>query len=395
MRQIFYDSHFTAAANNLAFLRPKGKSVIYLDNNATTRVDPLVLSEMMPYLTDSYGNPSSRHHPFGWQAAEAVERARERLAALINADPHEIIFTSGATESNNMVLKCTEARKIVTSRIEHSSVLKPCEWLEAHGHTISMMSTDCGGIAIPDGTAADADLVSLMLANNETGVIQPVGEYRKLWSKAKFHSDMAQAFGKIPIDVKALDIDYASFSGHKIYGTKGVGALYIKGGTDDSIFPLLHGGGHEKGLRAGTQNVPAIVGFGKACEIAKQRFDDDYWHIKTLRHELRNRLLYHFGHWQVRFHGENSPTLPGCLCFWIDCGNMDVFLAKLCESVAVSSGSACLSLSGSQSYVLAAMGVPEDEIRKSIRVSVGRFNTKDDILQAVDFIIEAFEESWR
>ena len=368
---------------------------IYLDNHATTRIDPLVLSEMMPYLTNIYGNPSSRHHSFGWEAEEALELARERLAALINADPHEIIFTSGATEANNIVLKCTNAKKIAITRIEHSSILKPCEWLEENGCHLSMMSVENNGVVIPDGIPNDVDLVSVMLANNETGVIQPVGEFRKLWPNAKFHSDMAQALGKIPIDVKKLDIDYASFSGHKIYGPKGVGALYIKGGTDNCIFPLLHGGAHEKGLRAGTQNVPAIVGFGKACEIAKVVLDDDYWRIKTLKYELRNRLVYRFGLLDIILYGETAQTLPGCLCFSLACGNMDVFMTRLCKDVAVSSGSACLSLSGSTSYVLAAMQVPEEEIKRSIRISIGRFNTEDDIMKVVDYIIKAFEESWR
>lgn len=367
-------------------------TMIYLDNHATTKVDPLVLSEMMPYLIGSYGNPSSRHHSFGWEAERAVECARERVATLIGADPHEIIFTSGATESNNMVLKCTNSHKIITSPIEHSSILKPCEWLKTNGYNISMTGVGNDGVIIADGMSTDVDLVSIMLANNETGVIQPIDEFRKLFSQSKFHSDMAQALGKIPIDIKKLDVDYASFSGHKIYGPKGVGALYIKDGTDNCISSFLHGGGHEKGLRAGTQNVPAIVGFGKACEIAKQKLDSDYWHIKTLKYELRNRLLDRFD-LSVKFYGESASTLPGCLCFSLACGSMDVFLTELCKNVAVSSGSACLSLSGSTSYVLAAMRVLEEEIKKSIRISIGRFNTEKDILNTVDYIVGALEES--
>jgi cysteine desulfurase len=368
--------------------------MIYLDNNATTRIDPLVLSEMMPYLTGLYGNPSSRHHSFGWKAEEAIEHAREQVAALINANPHEIIFTSGATESNNMALKCTNSQKIIITSIEHSSILKPCEWLKANGCHVSMMSVGSDGIVIADRMPVDADLTSVMLANNETGVIQPVEKFRKLFDHVRFHSDMAQALGKISIDVKELDVDYASFSGHKIYGPKGVGALYIKDGTDNHISPLLHGGGHEKGLRAGTQNVPAIVGFGKACEIAKQRLEDDQWFIKTLKYELRNHLLDRLG-FSINFYGETVPQLPGCLCFSLTCDNMDVFMTRLCQDVAVSSGSACLSFSGSISYVLTAMGVPEDEVKRSIRVSIGRFNTKEDIRKASDYIIKAFEESRR
>lgn len=371
--------------------------MIYLDNHATTKIDPLVLSEMMPYLTGWYGNPSSRHHSFGWEAEGAIEHAREQVAALINADPHEIIFTSGATESNNMVLKCTGARKIAISRIEHSSVLKPCEWLEENGCRVSKMSVEYSGIVIADGTPSDADLVSVMLANNETGVIQPIGALRAQFGQfgnARFHSDMAQALGKVPIDVRELGVDYASFSGHKIYGPKGVGALYVRGGTDNLISPLLHGGGHEKGLRAGTPNVPAIVGFGKACEIAGQRLESDRVHTLDLKCELMNRLLYHFGFLNVGFHGWTAQTLPGCLCFWIKCGDMDVFMTELCRDVAVSSGSACLSFSGSPSYVLEAMGIHEDLVKRSVRISIGRFNTKDDILQTVDHIIGAYAKSF-
>lgn len=378
------------------------KTPIYLDNHATTRVDPLVLSEIMPYLTDTYGNPSSKHHSFGWLAAEAVERAREQVAALINADPHEIIFTSGATEANNMVLKCTDAKAVVTTSIEHSSVLKTCEWLETRDCDIYMMTADSCGVACADDMPIVCELVSEMLANNETGAIQPVRLHRTIWPGALFHSDMAQALGKMPIDVKELGVDFASFSAHKIYGPKGVGALYIRGGTDNPIFPLIHGGGHEKGLRAGTQNVPAIVGFGKACELAAGRMEADIIHVRVLRQAFRKRLTDKLGCDMVRFVGdlphreaEEWRYLPGCLNFSLACGNMDTFMTELSNNVAVSSGSACLALSGSQSYVLAAMGLSADEIARSIRVSIGRFNTMDEIVRAVDHMAEAFKESWR
>ena len=365
--------------------------MIYLDNHATTKIDPLVLSEMMPYLTELYGNPSSRYHSFGWEAERAVENAREQVAKLINADPHEIIFTSGATESNNMVIKCTKSSNIVTTYIEHSSILKP---IAAFADHVIKLNVGYDGVFTVCYCDREIDFVSVMLANNETGVIQPISNLKESFPNAKIHSDMAQALGKIPINIKDLDVDYASFSGHKLYGPKGVGALYIKDGTDNCIFPLLHGGGHEKGLRAGTQNVPSIVGFGKACELAKQRLDSDYWYIKTLKHQFYNCLLFRLGGDLIKFYGESAPNLPGCLCFSLKCGNMDVFLTELGKNVAISSGSACLSLSGSTSYVLTAMQIPEEEIKKSIRVSIGRFNTESEILEAVDYIVDAFNKSF-
>jgi cysteine desulfurase len=363
-------------------------NIIYLDNHATTKVDPEVLEEMLPYFSEIYGNPSSRLHNYGWMAEQAIEKAREQVARLINAKPYEIIFTSGATESNNTILKCTDCETIITSTIEHNSIIKTCESLQNNKNIIKINVNENGIINLNEIKECDNCLVSIMMANNETGVIQPISKLKKIYN-FKIHSDMAQCLGKIPINVNDLDIDYASLSSHKIYGPKGCGAMYIKDGNFTT--PLIHGGGHESGLRAGTHNVPAIVGFGKACEMAQERMSVDYYRIKYLKIRLYYKLKEMIQ--GIKFHGNVDGTLPGCLNFYVPCKDPDVFISSLNANVAISFGSACLTLSNSLSHVLIAMGVPEDEIKRTIRVSIGKFNTEEEIDLTANFISKAIKES--
>lgn len=333
--------------------------MIYLDNFATTQIDPLVLETMMPWLTEKFGNPSSRSHSCGWEAEEAVETAREQVAELINCDAEQVIFTSGATESNNIVLNAFKRRCV--SAIEHSSVY----W--AHETVIPVQ---------PNGIVSIGkynDLISVMLANNEVGTIQPVEQFEGIK-----HSDIAQALGKIKVDVKELGLNYASMSAHKIYGPKGVGALYV----GKNIMPLMYGGSQEFGYRPGTLNVAGIVGFGKACEIAGQRLGEET--IGNLRDILYNKLCEGFGE-ELKRHGEN--VLPGALNVVLPCKDMDLFINLISDKVALSMGSACMSHSPDGSRVLKAMGIPQDERVRSIRLCVGRFNTSEEIFKAADYIV--------
>jgi cysteine desulfurase len=276
---------------------------------------------------------------------------------------------------------------IIISSIEHNSIIKTCEYLK--DKNINKIKANEDGIIDIDDLKSkleNVELISVMLANNEIGSIQPLMEIRKICPNIKIHSDIAQAVGKIQVDVKKLNIDYASFSAHKIYGPKGIGAIYVKGGVDN-ISSFMHGGGHEKGVRAGTHNVPAIVGFGKACEILENRFARDMYRIECMKMKMYSKLKDSVP--EIKFHGDVLTSLPSCLNFSVPCGNPDVFITTLNQNVAVSFGSACLSLTNSLSHVLLAMGVPEEEIKRTVRVSIGRFNTMEEIELASDYIIEA------
>ena len=371
---------------------------IYMDNHATTPLDPRVLESMMPYLTTEFGNASSTSHPLGWHAEKSVENARKEMASFINADPKEIFYTGGATESNNMVLKgimeiyAQKGDHLITQVTEHKCILECAKFLEKQGKTATVLGVDeTGRISLKELEKAITDktvLVSIMFANNEIGTIQPIREIGKLCKErgVLFHVDGAQAAGKIPIDVEALGIDLLSFSAHKMYGPKGIGALYIRSKNPRvRIAPLLHGGGQEQGLRSGTLNVPGIVGFAKACEVAREEMHDENARILKLRNRLQKGLENALDHVYVNGHPKEKL-----------CGNLNMsFLYTEGESlimgvngeIAISSGSACTSRSTEPSYVLKAMGLPGDRMHSAVRFGLGRFNTEREIDYVIDRIV--------
>jgi cysteine desulfurase len=374
------------------------KVPIYLDNNATTPVDPRVLEAMMPYLTSAFGNAASRNHPFGWKAVEAVEAARAQVAGVIGADAKEIVWTSGATESDNLALfGVTEAlgqkgKHIVTCRTEHKAVLDCCARLEKLGYEITYLPVDRHGLVSPaDVLAAITErtvLVAIMAANNEVGTVHPVAEIGRI-AKEKgvpFHCDAAQAVGKIPIDVEAMGIDLMAFSAHKIYGPKGVGALYVrKRHPRVRVAPQIHGGGHEKGLRSGTLNVPGIVGFGKACEIAGRVMPEESRRLAGLRDRLQERILSELD--DVHLNGHPERRLPHSLNVSFACVEGESLMLAM-DGVAVSSGSACTSASLEPSYVLKAMGVTDELAQASLRFGLGRSNTAEQVEYVADRVVE-------
>lgn len=360
---------------------------IYLDNHSTTKLDPRVLDAMLPYLSDRYGNPSNRSHSYGMEAKCAVEDARESVAALINARSSEIIFTSGATESNNIALH--NHRKIMMSSVEHSSVYNLCrrKSLDKPEDIIELKVDGSGEVDLYHAMKlnCDYDIASVMLVNNEVGTIQPIKQLRELFSNVPFHSDMAQALGKIPIDVKDLGVDLASFSAHKLYGPKGIGALYVSSEYQDKLKPIMFGGGQEMGYRPGTLNVSGIVGFGKACDIAYDEMNVEFGKIKELRRIFYNNFVDCFH--VLGYHGHEN-NVPGNLNISIPCNNMDAFEVIIRNQVALSYGAACNSGNG-VSRVLLAMGVDEEEAKRSIRICFGRFNTKKEVRRAAKIICES------
>lgn len=374
--------------------RAGGPLPIYMDHHATTPLDPRVLEEMLPFLEEDFGNAASREHVFGQRARRAVEKARGQIASLINADPEEIIFTSGATESNNLALKgVTESCRdkgnhIITVVTEHKAVLDPCKYLEGKGYRVTYLAVNREGLidldrlsrAVGDKTI----LISVMAAHNEIGVIQPIEEIGKI-AQGKgilFHSDAAQAVGKIPVDVKKCNVDILSFSAHKMYGPKGIGVLWVRRKNPKiRLAAQIHGGGHEQGLRSGTLNVPGIVGFGKACEIAKQELPEEIKRIAG----LRDRLLEGFrsGLGEICVNGSLTHRLPVNLNVSFPKVEEDSLIMALQNEIAVSSGSACDSANPEPSYVLKAIGLSRELARNSIRFGLGRFNTAEE----VDFVI--------
>jgi len=366
-------------------------SVIYMDNNATTRVDPEVLQEMMPYLTDYYGNPSSMH-TFGGQVGRAIRKARQQVAALLGCEPDEIIFTSCGTESDNAAILGTlsivpHKRTVITTRVEHPAVLSPCRNLEQHGYRIIELGVDKHGClnlaelesAINDDTA----IVSIMYANNETGVIFPIEKIASI-CKAKgvpFHPDAVQAVGKIPLNLKASNIDMLSLSGHKLHAPKGIGVLYVRRGT--RLSPYLLGGHQENNRRGGTENVPGIVALGKACELALRYLDEENTRVKALRDKLEARILATCPDCMVN--GDSENRLPNTLNISFEYIEGESILMMLDRfGICASSGSACTSGSLEPSHVLRAMGVPFTAAHGSIRFSLSRYNTE----QEVDFVAE-------
>jgi len=367
---------------------------VYLDNNATTQCDPRVVEAMLPYFGEKFGNAASKSHSFGWIAEEAVENAREQLAQLINAHPKEIVFTSGATESDNLALKgafemySSKGNHIITAATEHKAVLDTCKHIEKLGGEITYLPVDSDGrISIAELEAAirpSTILIAIMYANNEIGTIQPV---REVASVAKKHSvlffcDAAQAVGKIPVDVIADGIDLLAFTAHKMYGPKGIGALYVRRKDPRvRVAAQMDGGGHEKGMRSGTLNVPAIVGFGKACELCMNEMNGDRKRLSVLRDKLENALvLLH----DVSVNGSREHRLPHTTNLSFKDVSAERLMMTFNRNIAVSSGSACTSALVEPSYVLKALGLPDDLARSSLRFGLGRFTTEEQI----DYVIE-------
>jgi len=371
--------------------------LIYLDNAASTQIHEEVLNSMLPYLKEQYGNPSSIHR-YGRLAHKAIEKARKQIALLINADPSEILITSGGTESNNTVLngiKLKNNSKIITSSIEHDAILEPCKKLSEHGVNVDYLPVNKLGSVIPselkNHLSENTCLVSIMYANNEVGTIQRISEIAKICNgeKIPLHTDAVQAVGKIPIDVKELGIDFLSISSHKLYGPKGIGALYIKRGME--IDPVILGGGQESGLRSGTENVANIVGFGKACELAKKNLTENITHMKKLRDLLIEKVMHEIP--EVTLNGDPQLRLPNNAHFTFLGVNGEDLIIKLDEyGIAASTGSACSVNTQRASHVLQAMGFSHEQITGSLRLTVGIFNNEHEINQSVNSLKKIVEE---
>jgi len=369
------------------------KLPIYMDNHATTRLDPRVLAAMMPYLTDAYGNAASRSHSFGWTAEQAVETARAQVAKLIGASAREIVFTSGATESDNLAITgAVQAHggqgHVVTQATEHKAVLDTCAWLEKQGSRVTYLPVDPEGrVSLDDLRRALEEkpiLVTVLFANNEIGTLQPIDEIGALCRECGvlFHTDAAQAVGKIPVDVNRSNIDLLSISGHKIYGPKGIGALYVRRHNPRvELAEQMHGGGHERGMRSGTLNVPGIVGLGAACELAAAELEAEAARLTALRDRLQAKLLAELNH--VRVNGSQQHRLPGNLNMTFEHVDSETLMMGVKE-VALSSGSACTSAKIEPSHVLRALGLGEEAAHSSIRFGLGRFNTEEE----VDYLAE-------
>jgi cysteine desulfurase len=373
------------------------KLPIYLDNHATTPLDPRVLEAMLPFFTSRFGNAASNSHSFGWEAAAAVEKARRQIAASIGASPQEIVFTSGATESDNLALKgvaegCREkGDHIITAVTEHKAVLDSCKHLEKIGCRVTYLPVGSDGLIdldqLKDAFTDRTILVSIMAANNEIGVLQPVEEIGRLCRErgVLFHSDAVQALGKMPLDINRANLDLASLTAHKLYGPKGCGALYVRQNAAGQLVPLIDGGGHENGLRSGTLNVPGIVGFGRTCEIAHAEMPEESCRIAGLRNSLRDRLVAGLDH--VTVNGSMEHRLPGNLNMSFLEVDGETLLTGL-NDVALSSGSACSSGKTHASYVLKALGLSDEAAGSAIRFGIGRFNTEAEIDYVAERIIE-------
>ena len=390
------------------------KLPIYMDHHATTPVDPRVLEAMLPYFTETFGNAASRNHVFGWEAEAAVDEARHQIATAMNASDKEIIFTSGATESDDLAILGAarmyrqKGNHVITGQTEHRAVLDTCEALQKEGFEVTCLPVDrCGRITAGQLDAAITErtiLVSLMLANNEVGTIQPIAELASVCREkgVLFHTDAVQGFGKVPFDVEAMRVDLASVTAHKIYGPKGVGALYVRSKNPRvRLTPIILGGGHERGLRSGTLNVPGIVGFGKAADICMAEMEAEARRMRLLRRRLHEGIMARVE--DVSLNGpplagitedggllpnEREERLPGNLNLSFAGVEGEALLMGL-KDIAVSSGSACTSASLRPSHVLKALGVPDDLAHASIRFGLGRWNTEEE----VDFTVETVERT--
>lgn len=371
---------------------------IYMDNHATTPCDPRVFEAMRPFFIERFGNAASRNHQFGWQAEEAVENARKQVAELIGVSPKEVVFTSGATESDNLAIKGVaehyreRGNHIVTVITEHKAVLDSCKRLEKYGFKVTYLPVDSEGLISPDDVgAAITDktiLVSVMMANNEIGVIQAIAEIGKICKEREvlFHTDATQGIGKIPFNADELNVDLASMTAHKIYGPKGTGALYVRRKNPRvSLASMLDGGGHERGMRSGTLNVTGIVGLGKACEIAGEEMASENQRLLTLREKLRKGIEN--GLPDVSINGHLTKRLPGNLNVSFAHVEGELLLTSL-NDIAVSSGAACTSTSIEPSYVLKAIGVSDELAHSSIRFGLGRFNTEAEVDYAIGRVVE-------
>ena len=375
------------------------KLPIYLDNHSTTACDPRVVEVMLPYFTEKFGNAASRNHAFGWEAEEAVDLARKQIAKIVHADAKEIVFTSGATESDNLALKGVvemyreKGDHIITSSTEHRAVIDTAKALEKKGVKVTYLPVDKTGMVSPDDVRnAITDktiLISIMLANNEIGTIHPIKEIGKI-AKEKgilFHCDATQGVGKIPVNVQEMGIDLMSFTGHKIYGPKGIGALYVRRKAPRvRIEPMIHGGGHERGMRSGTLPVPLIVGFGKACELCEQEMATESERVAKLRDRLQEGIMGAME--EVYLNGHPTERLPGNLNISFAYVEGEALLMGVKE-IALSSGSACTSATLEPSYVLRALGVGSDLAHSSIRFGIGRFTTAEEIEYTIDRMIKA------
>jgi len=373
------------------------KTPIYLDNHATTPMDPRVLSAMLPYFTEYFGNAASRNHEFGWIAEQAVDKARKQIADLIGTSPREIIFTSGATESDNLAIKgvaemyAEKGNHIITAATEHKAVLDTCKKLEKLGFRVTYLPVRGDGLIdldmLKEAITPKTVLVTIMYANNEIGVIQPVAEIGKLCREkgVLFHTDGVQAIGKVPVDVNKDNIDLMSITGHKLYGPKGAGALYVRRKSPRvQLTAQMDGGGHERGMRSGTLNVPGIVGLGEACAICQREMPEETKRLQYLRDKLRSKL--EAGLDEVYLNGSWEHRLPHSLNLSFAYVEGESLLMGI-NDVAVSSGSACTSATLEPSYVLKALGLGDDIAHSSIRFGIGRFNTEEEIDYVADKLI--------
>ena len=374
------------------------KLPIYMDNHATTPLDPRVLDAMMPFLTDQFGNAASRNHKFGWEAEQAVEDARKQIASAIGADPREIVFTSGATESDNLAVKGVagmyreKGDHIITCVTEHKAILDPCKHLEKDGIRVTFLPVANNGMVdLDDLKKAITDktiLISIMHANNEVGVLQDIKEIGRIARErgVLFHTDATQSVGKAPFNVNEMNVDIASLSAHKMYGPKGVGALYVRRRNPRVLLtPIIDGGGHERGMRSGTLNVPGIAGFGKAAQLAAQELPEESARLLRLRERLRTTLNNELD--ELYINGDLERRLPGNLNMSFAFVEGESLLMGI-NDIAVSSGSACTSASLEPSYVLKALGVGEDLAHTSIRFGIGRFNTEEEVDYVANRVIE-------
>jgi len=373
---------------------------LYLDAQSTTALDPRVLDTMLPYLTSYYGNPHSRTHQYGWESEAAMETARSQVAELIGADSKEIVFTSGATESNNISVKgvarfyAGKKKHIITTQTEHKCVLDSCRQMEAEGFEITYLPVQESGLIdlelFEKSIRPDTGLVSIMTVNNEIGVIQPVAEIGRICRSKKifFHTDAAQAVGKIPLDVNSMKIDLMSISGHKIYGPKGVGALYVRRRPRVRVDPIMSGGGQERGLRSGTVPTPLAVGLGAACELASSEMEYDQSHVTRLSQMLVTGIQDKLD--MVVRNGDPASCYSGCVNLSFFCVEGESLLMAL-KDVALSSGSACTSASLEPSYVLRALGAQDDMAHSSIRFGIGRFTSEEEVQYTVERTVREVE----
>lgn len=374
------------------------KLPIYMDYHATTPMDPRVFEAMRPYFTEMFGNAASRNHAFGWQAEEAVETSRKQIADLIGANTKEIIFTSGATESDNLAIKgvaemyAEKGNHIITAATEHKAILDTCKRLEKHGYRVTYLPVQADGLIdldmLRESITPKTILISIMYANNEIGVIQPVAEIGKIAHEkgVLFHSDAVQAIGKVPVNVIKDNIDILSITGHKLYGPKGCGAMYVRRRNPRvQITAQMDGGGHERGMRSGTLNVPGIVGLGKACELCRLEMAEESRRMSYLRDKLKNKLMTELD--EVFINGTMESRLPNNLNISFAYVEGESLLMGI-NDVAVSSGSACTSATLEPSYVLKALGAGDDLAHSSIRFGLGRFNTEEEVDYVGNKVVE-------